>query len=599
MNSRNTWRWIIVAVALFGFILLQQRFLRRSGSGPKRILPKLIAAATTSVQVRPAAQLEIRADRTHGTWQLIEPLVYPAQAISIEKLLAELERLTPASYIKAGELQDRPKTDEEYGFASPQASITIEQPRYTARLRVGAKTTPGDQVFLQVVGVEGVYVVDADFLKYLPRSADDWRDTTLINLNSLAFDRLAVTNGTKVFELRREAANMPWRMVYPLQARANNTKTEESLQMLQSVRVRRFVSPDPKADVEAFGLQPPELELALGQGTNTLALLQFGKSLTNDTRLVYARRLGMNGIVAVPKDLLAPWYARINDFRDPFLLTWTGLVTAIDVRGQDNFSLQQQTNDTWRILPQNLPADAGLVKDLLIALSGLQIVEFTKDVAIAADLPDKGLASPPAQQYILRGPATNSLAGPTNPIIVEVDFGTNQDDKVFARRTDEGCIYAVKFADFQRLPVAGWEMRERRIWDFSTNDVARLTVQQQDRVRQMVRNGPHDWSLAPGSQGIINVLAVEEAMRGLCQLTAVAWVARGDQSRARYGFTDKDQRVTLELKNGDKASVELSALASPNSPYAAVTMEGQLWLFQFPTWLNDYLQRYLSVPLKP
>ena len=587
-----------MAVALFAFILFQQRFLRKPRSGPNRILPKLRVATATSVQVRPADQLEIRADRTNGTWQLIEPLVYPAQALGIEKLLAELERLTPASYIKARELQDRPQTDEEYGFAAPQATITLVQPGYTARLRVGAKTTPGDQVFLQVVGIEGVYVVNADLLNYLPRTVDDWRDTTLINLDGLAFDRLAVTNGTKTFELRRDASNKPWRMAYPLQARANSTKTEESLQMLQSVRVRRFVSPDPKADAEAFGLQPPELEVALGQGTNTVARLQFGKSPTNDARLVYARRLGMKGIVAVPKDLLAPWYAQVNDFRDPFLLTWTGPVTAIDVRGQDNFSLQQQTNDAWRILPQDLPADAGLVKDLLSALSSLQIVEFTKDVAIAADLPERGLASP-AQQYILRGAATNSPAGPTNPIIAEVDFGTNQGDKVFARRTDEGCIYAVKFADFQRLPVASWEMRERRIWSFSTNDVARLTIQQQDRVRQMLRNGPNDWSLAPGSQGLINVLAVEEAVRALCQLTAVAWMARGDESRIRYGFTDKDQRVTLELKNGDKASVEFSALASPNSPYAAVTMDGQLCLFQFPTWLYDYVQRFLSVPLKP
>ena len=161
-----------------------------------------------------------------ATWQLTEPLVYPAQAVSIEKLLAELEPLTPASYITARELRNRPNTDEDYGFAAPQASIIIEQPGYTARLRVGAKTTPGDQVFLQVVGVEGVYVVDADFLNYLPRTADDWRDTALINLNGLAFDRLAVTNGAKIFELRRDGTNKLWRMVYPLQARANNPKAE-------------------------------------------------------------------------------------------------------------------------------------------------------------------------------------------------------------------------------------------------------------------------------------------------------------------------------------------------------------------------------------
>jgi Domain of unknown function (DUF4340) len=598
MNSRTTWRWIVVAAALFAFILFQQRFLRKPGSGPNRILPKLQAAAATRVQIRLAGQPEFRADRTNGTWQLTDPLVYPAQALSIEKLLAELERLTPASYIKARELQDRPQTDEEYGFAAPQASITIEQPGYTPRLRVGAKTTPGDQVFLQVVGNEGVYVVNADLLSYLPHSVDDWRDTTLISLSGLAFDRLAVTNGAKVFELRRDAAGKPWRMVYPLQARANNTKAEESLQMLQSLRVRQFVHADPKADLEAFGLQTPELEVALGQGTNSVARLQFGKSLTNDARLVFARRLGVSGIVAVPKDLLAPWYAQVNDFRDPFLLTWTGQVAAIDVRGQDNFSLQQQTNETWRVLPQNLPADTGLVKDLLTTLSGLQIVEFTKDVVIAPDLPAYGLASP-AQQYILRGAATNSPAGLTNPIIAQVDFGTNQGDKVFARRTDEGCVYAVKFADFQRLPSAGWELRERRFWDFSTNDVARLTLQQQGRVRQIVRNGPNNWSLAPGSQGVINVLGVEEAVRGLCQLAAVAWVARGNESRTRYGFTDKDQHITLELKNGEKAAVEFSALSSPNSPYAAVTLDGQLWIFQFSTWLYDYVQRYLSVPLKP
>jgi hypothetical protein len=337
--------------------------------------------------------------------------------------------------------------------------------------------------------------------------------------------------------------------------------------------------------------------VALGLGTNTVARLQFGKTLTNDTGLVYARRLGLNAILAVPKDLLAPWYAQVNDFRDPFLVTPAAPAAVIEVRGQDHFSLVQQTNDTWRVLPQDLPADADLVKELLAALGGLQIVEFTKDVVIPPDLPAYGLA-PPAQQYILRTTATNSPAGPTNAIIAQVDFGTNQADKVFARRADESFVYAVKFADFQRLPAASWEMRDRRIWSLSTNDVARVTIRQQGRVCQIKRNGPYDWSIASGPPGTIkNVLAVEEAVRGLCQLTAVAWVACGDQDRSRYGFTDDGQRVTLEFKNSaPPVSVEFSGRISPNLPYAAVTLDGRLWIFQFPTWLYDYVQRYLSVP---
>ena len=141
----------------------------------RRILPRLKASAVTSIQFRPAEQDEIRG--LPHQWHLADhqPLAYPAQGVSIERFLAELGRLTPATYITARVLQDRPQTDEEYGFAAPQASITVEQPGYVARVRVGAKTTPGDQAFLQVVGVEGVYVVNADFLKYLPRTADDWR----------------------------------------------------------------------------------------------------------------------------------------------------------------------------------------------------------------------------------------------------------------------------------------------------------------------------------------------------------------------------------------------------------------------------------------
>ncbi len=595
MNPRNTWRWIVVAVVLFAFILFQQKFLQQPSRGPDKVLPELRPVAVTSVQVRPDSRPEIRAERTNGTWQLCQPLSYPAQAVTIEKLLGELTRLTPAPYITARELRGRANTDEEYGFAAPQASLIIQQPEYTCRLRVGSKTAPGDQVFLQVLGMEGVYVVDAEFLKYLPRGVDDWRSTALVELQGQAPDRLAVTNGAKIFELRREATNKVWRLVYPLQARANSTKADDSLEMLQSVRVQQFLPDDPKADLEALGLRPPELELALGQGTNSLARLQFGKSPTNDAKLVYARRLGVNAIVTVPKELLAPWYGTANDFRDPCLLTLTAPVTAVEVRGAESFTVQQETNGLWRVMPHGFAADAGLVRELLSALADLPIVEFTKDVVIAPDLPAYGLASP-VRQYLLKSAPSGAAGNPTNAVVAELDFGTNQADKVYARRADEGFVYAVKLADFQRLPAAGWQLRERRIWHFSTNDVARVTVREQGRARQFTRNGPYKWSVPYGPGGAINELAVEETVSALCELSAVAWVARGETNRARLGFTDTSRQVTLELFNGEKATVEFSGTGVGNLPCAAVTLEGEPWIFAFPGWLYTYVQRYLPLP---
>ena len=140
-------------------------------AGPVKVLPNLKAAAVTSVQVRPAAQLG-NPGRPHQRRRGSSPnrSFIPPRPSASKSFWRELERLTPAPYITARELRGRPNADEEYGFATPLASILIEQPGYTARLRVGARTAPGDQVFLQVVGVEGVYVVDAEFPEiYSPR----------------------------------------------------------------------------------------------------------------------------------------------------------------------------------------------------------------------------------------------------------------------------------------------------------------------------------------------------------------------------------------------------------------------------------------------
>ena len=70
-------------------------------------------------------------------WALTKPLVYPAQATSIEILLANLARLTPAVRIDANELKNRPRADEEFGFASPQASIVLRQGEELMRLFKG------------------------------------------------------------------------------------------------------------------------------------------------------------------------------------------------------------------------------------------------------------------------------------------------------------------------------------------------------------------------------------------------------------------------------------------------------------------------------
>src|SRR5256885_12737195 len=159
MNPRALWVWALLAGGLFAFIFFHQRHAHHGPCGPANILPNLKVASVATVQVRPEGQLEIRAVRTNGSWRLTEPLAYPAQASSIENLLFFLDRMTPATYITRRELRNRPDAEEEYGFGSPQSTVIVKQGEYRVQLFVCARTAPGNEVFLQVVGDEGVYIV--------------------------------------------------------------------------------------------------------------------------------------------------------------------------------------------------------------------------------------------------------------------------------------------------------------------------------------------------------------------------------------------------------------------------------------------------------
>lgn len=597
MTSRANWFWISTAAALFAFIFFYERHAHKVPSGPVRLLSNFKTADVTSVQVRPEGQLEIRAERTNGTWVLTQPLSYPAEAANVESLLVVLERLAPTTYITRRELATRPKAEEEYGFGSPQATIIVWRGDYRSILFVGAKTAPGDQVFVQVVGDEGAYVVDAAMLKFVPRKADDWRNRTLFDAKLLGFDRIVVANAAKAFELQQSRDTGLWRVVTPdFPARADNTTVEELLQSLQPLKIDQFVSDDPKADLESFGLQPPSLALSFAQASNIVATLQFGKTATNSPSQTYARRSGNNALVTVSKDLAEVWRASTpNSFRDTHLVTFTDAhpIAAIDVRGEDRFSLVRLTNDTWCVQPQNFPADMGLVKDLLVALSGMKVSQFVKDVVPAVDLPTYGLAIP-ARDYALKFAPPGSNSDPTNSLIAELQFGTNQEQKIFARRTDESSVYEISPADFQKLGAASVQFRERRIWDFSETNVDAVTIRDGVKERKMLRKAQYEWTLAPGSQGIIEPLSTEETVRGLCHLAATAWVTRGETSRAAFGFTN-NHSITLELKNGDKVVMEFGRESPSSFPYGGVTLNGEFWVFEYPLLLCRDALSYLKV----
>jgi hypothetical protein len=590
MNSKNTFVWLVIAAVLFASIYFVDRYLRPPAASTESILPGLQPSSVTGIEVIPAGALEISADRAKNSWLLAKPFAYPAQSAAIEALLGALQNLTPATRISAAELQEHRNASADFGFDAPPVSLVIAAGDQRWQLLVGNKTAPGDQVFLRVVGTDGAFVADADWLKFLPRTAADWRSTALVAADGTDCDDIVLTNGAKVIELRRDATNRLWRMTRPLQARADSDRITAALEQLQAAHVSQFVTDDAKADLTAFGLQPADLDLWLNRGTNFISALHTGKAAPSDAAQIYAKREGWNAVFTTATEPLAPWRGAVNDFRDPHLFELTAPVAEIEVHGPQNFTLRRTGSNDWQVVGEKFPADAENVQLFIRTLAGLRVADFVKDVVTAPDLPAYGLATP-AREIILR-----SAIGDSNAVIAQLAFAA-QTNGVFVRRADEDFIYAITPEDLNRLPESAWEFRERRLWNFSETNVAQITLHQNGKTRVVVRNGVNKWSLAPGSQGIINPPALEETAHRLGELAAVGWVGANVTEPEKFGLKADNLEITVELKSGEKFSTAFGTeLPRANTALAAVTLDGQRWAFIFPPVLYQFVLSYLTIP---
>jgi hypothetical protein len=596
MNSKSTWIWLGMASALAVVIFGLERFGQPPVKTVSTLLTDFKPALVTSVQLRAVDGLEIRVERTNAAWQITSPVNYPAQAASIEGLLAVLEQIKPAAIVPPAEIRLRPDADAEFGFANPQVTLTLQSRKEFRIVQIGSRTAPADQVYVQVVGGEGVFIVDADLLRALPRKLDDWRAGSLADLSGLAFDRITVASAATVIELKRDPSQAIWHLTRPVSARANNPRLRESLQKLHAARVTHFVTDDPRADLDAYGLKTPDLELTLSQHTNAVVRLQFGRSPTNDSTQVFARRAGLDSIVTVPRDLLEPWRGSLDLFRDPQLVALPAGVAQIEVRSAEPFTLQRANGGGWRVAGQEMPVDTGAVEDFITAINRLQIAQF-KDSITDPDLPAYGLATP-TRQFHFSAPAAGGHAA-TNTFIAALAFGATNAGNISVRRADENPVYAVSLKVFQSLPAAAWQFRERRLWNFAAADVTRIVTQQGERRREFVHAGTNIWALTSGDGGPLDgarMAAIEETTHRFGELTATAWAGRGDECRARLGFNANGPALTFELKTGARFQVEFGGVSPDNYPYAIVKLDRETWCLESSLALRELVMYCLAFP---
>lgn len=606
MNWKSTWILIGLAGALFAFILFVEQHATTTDAPPTRLL-EFKAAQVTNIQIRLTNQLVLRVERPRAgaLWNYSFPIAYPAKVHAIEWLIQSLEEAVPFTHIPKQELEASKRTIAEFGLDVPQATLTLQHNGERTELMFGAKTPVGDGVYVQVMNQPDIYVLDAEFVNRMPRSYQDWRDRGLFMTTGFKMNRVEVRSAGRGFTIDNDETRGGFVLSKPLYARADPTKVIALLQELLNAQVTQFISDNPRVDLEQYGLQPPEAEVAFLVGTNepytvTFAV-QFGRSPTNDPSVVYARRLTTTNVVLVPKTVLEAVQISHSDVRDLHLATFPPeLAGSIEVIGTESFTLQRGTNQTWSITePAATVADANAVRELL---ENLVLMEGAVEKDVVTDFAPYGLAEP-HRRYLIKASLTNAAGVVSNRLIAELALGNVQDNKVFVRRPDEATVYSLQREQVFRLPRETWQLRDRQVWSFTTNDIAKITVTHHGKSRTLQRSAAGTWSIAEGA-GIVPSTnpALEETLFRLGTLKAGVWVDRGENKRAPYGFTGDPSMITIELKNGEKPQTRFVEFGRPGQsptllPYALTELDGQTWIFEFPKDLYIQVVRDLLFPL--
>ncbi len=592
MTARKTWTLFFAAAMLAAFIVFVERPVRleKLKVPVTQLLPGFKASEVESVEVLFPGQIPIQAERTAGGWKLIRPVPHVADSLRVEALLSALQQLRFDSHIRPEELLARPKAMEEYGIRNPRLTLTLQSSgNRQVQLLFGTNTIAGDQIYLGQTGGNGIHLVTADLLRFIPPTEVIWRGRDILPAEVFSQNSLRVRAAQRGFDLNRPGTNSLWRIVWPLDSRADNRRVDAGLEQLRTNLVSGFVA-DGVKDFEPFGLQTPSLEIFFGQGTNFTRGLQIGSGPTNLPLMAFARRLGESSVFLVPKAAVDPWRISQAELRNPRLVDLPATnITKITVQGDEAFTVERKGTNVWAVTaPKYFAADTLLLDVLLYVVTEAPTIE---EKALVTDWKPYGLDKPLAE-YRFEAPH-----GGTNEAVA-FQVGAGEGGRLFVRRTDEVSVSELLPEVFIRLPRQSWQIGDRRIWNFDSTNVTSVTIQQLGRKKALVRNADGEWIFAPGSQGVVNPFGVEEALTRLGSLQAIYWTARGDVADS-YGFKKVDFKLTLGLvKDGkpETLEIEFGGQSRQLHPYAATKIDGERTVFEFPAdvYVNA-VREYLTI----
>jgi hypothetical protein len=194
-----------------------------------------------SIELASNAQT-IRLEKTGDEWNLVKPLQAPADYVSVNGLLGQLQSAQMTA------LKDRPedlKDLKQYGLDRPEVVATLGTGGSSTKLELGRAADPGS-VWVRDPLKPAVFSVSNGLAEELRKKPDDLRRKEVFDFRPFNTTRFEITRGkeTRAFERVKgtgENAVDTWKQVAPAEKTVDASNLEGALLEFSNLRAESFV----------------------------------------------------------------------------------------------------------------------------------------------------------------------------------------------------------------------------------------------------------------------------------------------------------------------------------------------------------------------
>ena len=394
----------------------------------------------------PAQIREFKRD-ANGNWNIVQPIIWPANSDTVTLISSELQFLDPEISFSQADLAKGGQSLKDFGLDKPILKVTLENAKGKQLLLVGSPTVYAGRLYVMNPADGMVRVISQGDIASLYAPIEQLRDNRIFTTNAILAKSLSLwTAPNKLVEFIKDNTTDLWQLDAPLRRPADSVALNQVVALLAKLSVENFLAPK-DTDPARQGLAQPRLTIKLsGDASQKLSV---GDDVPNSPQpQVYAQLEDSKIVFTVAK---TGWFDTLLQAQDKlrqhlFLDFDPAKVSALNLSSTTGELRLQKVGQSWQISDKDASgaprpiydADARLMQGLLETLQSLSALNFTSDAPDALapfGLDPANAANPPLWKVVIQAdkPVTLTLG----------HVGDNGANRFYAKTSDTDSVYEI------------------------------------------------------------------------------------------------------------------------------------------------------------